>query len=64
MSIVKISQELHDEARKRAKAMSRSINMQVEHWMRMGKLIEENPDLTYREIWELLIQNEEEVVAK
>ena len=55
MSIVKISEELHNLARTRAKAMNRSINMQVEHWMRIGKLVEENPDLTYRDIWKILI---------
>jgi hypothetical protein len=55
MSIVKISEELHRMARVRAKAMNRSINMQVEHWMRIGKCVEENPDLTYRDIWKMLV---------
>lgn len=56
MSIVKISEELHEIARQRAKALNRSINMQVEHWMRIGKLIEENPEMNYRDIWKMLIQ--------
>jgi hypothetical protein len=59
MSIVKISEELHEIARKRAKALNRSINMQVEHWMRIGKIIEENPDLTYRDVWQKLITESE-----
>lgn len=59
MSIVKISEEFHAIARTRAKAMHRSINMQVEHWIRIGKLVEENPDLTYRDIWKMLIAEAE-----
>lgn len=56
MSIVKISEELHSIARIRAKALNRSINMQAEHWMRIGKIVEENPELTYRDIWQMLIK--------
>ncbi len=59
MSIVKISDGLHQVARARAKAMNRSINMQVEHWMRIGKLVEENPEMTYRDIWNKLIKESE-----
>jgi len=62
MSIVKISDELHLIARARAKAMNRSINMQVEHWMRIGKLVEENLDMTYRDIWNKLIKESEEEI--
>ena len=56
MSIVKISDELHQLARARAKALSRSINMQVEHWIRIGKMAEDHPELNYRDIWEMLIR--------
>ena len=59
MSIVKISEKLHHVARARAKALNRSINMQVEHWIRIGKLAEENPDMSYRDIWNKLIQEAE-----
>lgn len=59
MSIVKISEELHDVARARAKVLNRSINMQVEHWIRIGKLVEENPEMTYRDIWNKLINEAE-----
>jgi len=63
MSIVKISEELHNLARVRAKAMNRSINMQVEHWILIGKLVEEHPDLTYRDIWKILIAAAETEVS-
>ena len=59
MSFVKISEELHSIARARARVFNRSINMQAEHWMRIGKLIEENPDMTYRDIWKLLLEESE-----
>ncbi|MHB1947798.1 MAG: ParD-like family protein [Gammaproteobacteria bacterium] len=55
MGIVKISDELHEAAKLMAKAMSRSINSQAEYWMRVGKLVEENPTVTYKEILEILI---------
>ncbi|WP_234004384.1 ParD-like family protein [Chromobacterium vaccinii] len=36
--------------------MSRSINSQAEHWLRIGMLAELNPDLRYSEICQLLLQ--------
>jgi hypothetical protein len=56
MGIVKISEELHEEAKRMAKAMGRSINAQTEYWMRIGKLIEENPTITYKEVIKILIK--------
>lgn len=55
MGIVKISDELHDLAKQMAKAMSRSVNSQAEHWMRIGKTIEENPTITYQEVLRLFL---------
>lgn len=55
MGIVKISDELHEAAKLMAKAMSRSINSQAEYWMRIGKLIEENPSITYTEVLKILV---------
>lgn len=55
MGIVKISDELHEAAKLMAKAMSRSINSQAEYWMRIGKLIEENPSITHAEVLKILV---------
>lgn len=55
MGIVKIADELHEAAKRMSKAMSRSINSQAEYWMRVGKLVEENPTMTYPEILKLLV---------
>jgi hypothetical protein len=56
MGIVKISENLHESAKLTAKAMSRSINSQAEHWMKIGKLIEENPSITYQEALKMLLK--------
>lgn len=44
---VKISDDIVDEAKVVAKALNRSVAGQVEHWAKLGKLSEENPDLSY-----------------
>ncbi|TMN46075.1 ParD-like family protein [Pseudoalteromonas sp. S2755] len=50
MGIVKISDELHDEIREASTVMSRSINSQAEFWIKIGRLAERNPTLTFTEI--------------
>ncbi len=49
MGIVKISDELHEDARIASKAMTRSINAQAEHWMKIGMLVESDPSMSYVE---------------
>ena len=51
---VRISEELVDEARKSSRIDHRSLTGQIEHWARIGKCAEENPDLTYSLIKEIL----------
>ena len=52
---VRISENLLTDARKYSKVDHRSITGQIEHWARIGKCAEENPDLTYDLIKEMLI---------
>ncbi len=52
---VRISENLLQEARKYSKVDHRSITGQIEHWARIGKCAEENPDLSYDLIKEILI---------
>jgi hypothetical protein len=59
MGIVKISEQMHENLRLTSGAMSRSINAQAEHWLRIGMLAELNPTLRYSEICQLLIQTEQ-----
>ncbi|WP_286272676.1 ParD-like family protein [Thalassotalea hakodatensis] len=52
MGIVKISEQLHDEVRKTSSVMERSINSQAEFWLKIGRLAEQNPTLSYEQIIE------------
>ena len=58
MGIVKISDLMHENLRVAGTALSRSINAQAEHWMRVGMLAELHPQLDHREICQLLVQAE------
>jgi len=56
---VRVSDELVSEARKFSKIDHRSLTGQIEHWARIGKCAEENPELTYGLIKEIFIGIEE-----
>ncbi|MEA3222813.1 MAG: hypothetical protein U9P49_06570 [Thermodesulfobacteriota bacterium] len=56
---MRISDELLTEARKYSKIDHRSVTGQIEHWAKIGKCVEENPDLTYDLIKEIFIGIEE-----
>jgi hypothetical protein len=56
---VRISEDLVNDAKKFSRIDRRSLTGQIEHWARMGKCAEENPDLTYSLIKEILIGVEE-----
>lgn len=50
MGIVKIDDDLHEEARRASAVMCRSINAQAEFWMKIGMLAEGHPTLSFNEI--------------
>lgn len=50
MGIVKIDDELHEDARRASHVMCRSINAQAEYWMKIGMLAEHNPTLSFNDI--------------
>lgn len=58
MGLVKISEQMHANLRSTSAALSRSINAQAEHWMRVGMLAELHPALNYSEICQMLIRAE------
>ena len=58
MGLVKISERMHENLRVAGNALSRSINAQAEHWMRVGMLAELHPELNHREIAQLLVRAE------
>ena len=56
---VRISEELVNDAKKFSRIDHRSLTGQIEYWARMGKCAEENPDLTFSLIKDILIGVEE-----
>ena len=57
---VKLPEELVAEARRHGAVHHRSLPKQIEHWSQMGKIAEENPDLPYAMIRDILIARSEE----
>ena len=49
---------MHENLRVASNALSRSINAQAEHWMRVGMLAELHPNLNHHQICRLLIDAE------
>ena len=56
---VRVSDKLMREARFVCAVENRSVTRQIEHWARIGRCAEENPDLTYGLIKDILIGIEE-----
>ena len=52
---VRISDDLLKLARKISKIENRSVTGQIEYWAKIGKIAEENPDMPYRLIKELIL---------
>ena len=52
---VRISEVLVNDAKRFSRIDHRSLAGQIEHWARIGKCSEENPDLPYSLIKEILI---------
>jgi len=57
---VKLPEELVAEAKRYGGIHHRSLPKQIEHWYRMGKIAEENPDLPFSMIRDILIAREED----
>lgn len=56
---VKLSDTIIAEAKIRSKVLNRSVAGQIEHWAKIGRIAEENPDLTYEFIKNILISQQE-----
>ena len=63
-AVIKLSDSIIEEARPYATAMHRSIPKQIEYWARLGKAVEENPDLPLSMVMNLLISLEEAKAGK
>ena len=56
---IKLSGDIVFEAHKYATVFSRSVPKQIEHWVKIGRIAEENPDLPYSFIKDILLSLEE-----
>ena len=56
---VKLSEDIVRTAGVYAPVNSRSVPKQIEHWVKIGKIAEENPDLPYEFIKRVLEAREE-----
>jgi len=56
---VRIPTSLAKEAKAFCKADNRSFASQISYWAKIGKIAEENPDLSYKFIKDILLGTEE-----
>jgi len=57
---VKLSENLVAQAKRHAQIQHRSVPKQIEYWSQIGKIAEENPDLPFSMIRDILIADQEE----
>ena len=56
---IKLSDDVILMANEYAAVYSRSVPKQIEHWVKIGRIAEENPDLSYSFIKDILFSLEE-----
>ena len=56
---VRLDQDLIDKATIMARALNRTPPKQIEHWAKIGKIMEDNPDLTYEFVLQAIIAKAE-----
>ena len=52
---VKLSDQIVSDAKKVSGVMNRSVAGQIEFWAKIGKILTENPDLTYEFVQEIFL---------
>ncbi|MBK1693687.1 hypothetical protein CKO09_02875 [Chromatium weissei] len=61
---VKLSEMLVEQAKRCAHIQHRSIPKQIEYWSRIGKIAEENPDLPFTLVRQILAADQEEATTE
>ena len=56
---VKLSEEMVEEAKRYGGVYHRSPPKQIEYWFKIGKIAEQNPDLTFAFIQDILLAQEQ-----
>ena len=63
-SSIRLDQELVEKATIMAKAYSRTPPKQIEHWAKIGEIMEDNPDLPYEFVKQAIIAKAEREAGK
>jgi len=61
---VRLDQDLIDKATIMAKALNRTPPKQIEHWAKIGEMMEDNPDLSYEFVKQAIIAKAEREAGK
>jgi hypothetical protein len=61
---VKLSEGLVEQAKIYAHIEHRSVPKQIEYWSQIGKIAQENPDLPFAMIRDILIADQEPVIGE
>ena len=61
---VRLDQELLERATIMAKALNRTTPKQIEHWAKIGEIMEDNPDLPYDFVRQAIIAKAEMEAGK
>ena len=63
-SSIRLDRELVEKAAIMAKAFSRSTSKQIEHWAKIGEMMEDNPELSYEFVRQAIISKAEKEAGK
>ena len=61
---VRLDQELLERAAIMARALNRTTPKQIEHWAKIGEIMEDNPDLPYEFVRQAIIAKAEKEAGK
>lgn len=61
---IRLDQDLVEKASIMAKALNRTTPKQIEHWAKIGEMMEDNPDLPYAFVKQAIIAKAEKDAGK
>ncbi|KJG12858.1 TA system antitoxin ParD family protein [Photobacterium iliopiscarium] len=61
---IRLDQELIAKATIKAKALSRTTSKKIEHWAKVGAIMEENPELSYEFVKQAIMAKAEKEIGQ
>ena len=61
---IRLDQDLVDKAKIMAKALNHTAPKQIEHWAKIGEMMEDNPDLPYEFVKQAIVAKAEKEAGK